>query len=169
MDGVGGIDLKHPTHSQNYVYIVGDEHLSQEMIATNKRVKDVTGVNLELTEGPQTFGSDHASFQTVLIPFIYFSTGRTEHYHTLGDEPDTIDYDHLARVTQLVFGTTWQIANQDARPASVNRSQLKQIGYSCPPCAYECDETIYAQPGECPVCGMALAPKYSGPGVSPKP
>ena len=167
MDGVGGIDPKHPTHSQNYIYIVGDEKLSQEMIATNKRVKDVTGINLELTDG-QNFGSDHYNFQAEMIPFIYYSTGLTEHYHTPGDESSTIDYDHLARVTQLVFGTAWQIANQDARPSSVNRSALSLVGYVCPPCTYGCDETIHAHPGECPVCGMNLVPRYTSPGVGPK-
>jgi hypothetical protein len=57
----------------------------------------------------------------------------TEHYHTPADEANTIDYEHLARVTRLVFGTAWQIANQDARPKSINRSQLKVTGYVCPP------------------------------------
>jgi Zn-dependent M28 family amino/carboxypeptidase len=160
MDGVGGIDLKHPTHSRNYIYIVGAENLSQEIIDANKRVKEATNINLELTAGPSTFGSDHQNFQTQLIPFIYYSTGLTEHYHKPGDEPGTIDYDHLARVTRLVFGTAWQLANQDARPQSVNRSQLALDGYVCPPCPFECDADIYPHPGECPVCGMSLVPKY---------
>lgn len=160
MDGVGGIDAKHPTHSRNYIYIVGDANLSQEMIETNRRIKDATNINLELTDGPN-FGSDHLNFQAQFIPFIYYSTGYTEHYHTPGDEANTIDYDHLARVAQLIFGTAWQIANQDARPQSVDRSRLKQLGYVCPPCPFECDEAVYAHPGECPVCGMNLVPKYS--------
>jgi hypothetical protein len=167
MDGVGGIDAKHPAHSRNYIYIVGDEKLSQEMIATNRRVKDVTGINLELTAGPN-FASDQFNFQAEMIPFIYYSTGYTEHYHTPQDEPDTVDYEHLARVTQLIFGTAWQVANQDARPASVNRSQLTLVGYVCPPCGFECDTTVYEHQGECPVCGMNLVPKYSSPGVGVK-
>ena len=40
-----------------------------------------------------------------------------EHYHTPGDEANTIDFKHMARVTQLVFATAWQVANQDARIA----------------------------------------------------
>jgi hypothetical protein len=166
MDGVGGIDPKHPSKSRNYIYIVGAENLSREIIDTNKRIRDVTAINLELTDGPSTFGSDHSNFQAMLIPFIYFSTGYTDHYHTPGDEANTIDYEHLARVTHLIFGTAWQLANQDARPASVNRSQLRIAGYVCPPCPFECDEKVYAHPGECPVCGMSLAPKYSGPGLN---
>ena len=166
MDGVGGIDLNHPARSRNYIYIVGDERLSQELIETNRRVKEVTNLKLELTTGAPNSGSDHFSFQSQLIPFIYYSTGFTEHYHQPNDEPDTVDYDHLARVTQLIFGTAWQIANQDARPHSVNRSQLVLAGYVCPPCSFECDTAVYAHQGECPVCGMNLMPRYSVPGVS---
>ncbi|MGA9994435.1 MAG: M28 family peptidase [Pyrinomonadaceae bacterium] len=166
MDGVGGIDLKHPTKSRNYIYIVGAGNLSQEMIATNKRVNEMTNIKLDLTDGPN-FGSDHLNFESEMIPFIYYSTGLTEHYHTVGDEPNTIDYEHLARVTQLVFGTAWQVANQDARPPGVNRSQLTLVGYVCPPCPFECDEVVYDHPGECPVCGMNLVPKYSGASVHP--
>ncbi|HEX8492178.1 MAG TPA: M28 family peptidase [Pyrinomonadaceae bacterium] len=163
MDGVGGIDQRHPTSSRNYIYIVGDEKLSQELIETNRRVKEATNVNLDLTSGPapSTFGSDHLAFQSQLIPYIYYSTGLTEHYHQVSDEPHTIDYEHLARVVRLVFGTTWQIANQDARPQSVNRSRLVVSGYVCPPCPYECDEVVHAHSGECPVCGMNLLPKYT--------
>ena len=161
MDGIGGIDPKHPQGSRNYIYIIGVENLSDELIDINRRVKEATGVNLELTPGRTNYGSDHYSFQQQLIPFIYFSTGLTEHYHQPGDEPATIDYEHLARVTQLIFGTLWQVANQDARPASVSRSRLTLLGYSCPPCPFECDSEVYDHPGECPVCGMNLTPKYS--------
>ncbi len=168
MDGVGGIDSKHPTSSRNYIYIVGAENLSQEIIDANKRVNEATNIKLELTAGPSTFGSDHQNFQTQLIPFIYYSTGLTEHYHRPSDEPNTVDYDHLARVTRLIFGTAWQIANQDARPQSVNRSQLALDGYVCLPCTFECDADVYPHPGECPVCGMSLAPKYRVSGVSAK-
>lgn len=161
MDGIGGFDPQHPQGSRNYIYLVGAENLSDELIEINRRVKEATGIDLELTAGRPNNGSDHYSFQLQLIPFIYFSTGLTEHYHQPGDEPATIDYEHLARVTRLIFGTLWQVANQDARPASISRSRLHLVGYSCPPCPFECDTEVYDRPGECPVCGMNLAPQYS--------
>ncbi|HEX8844330.1 MAG TPA: M28 family peptidase [Pyrinomonadaceae bacterium] len=161
MDGVGGIDPKHPTKSRNYIYIVGDGKLSAELIDINKRLKEATNINLELTDGPPGFNSDQFNFQTQLVPFIYYSTGFTEHYHQPGDEPHTIDYEHLSRVARLVFATAWQVANQEARPQSVNRSELTFDGYSCPPCPFECDSVRYNHPGECPVCGMPLMPQYS--------
>lgn len=159
MDGVGGIDPKHPAGSRNYIYVIGSGDLSREMIEANRRVKELTNINLDLTDGPN-FASDHLYFQAQLIPFIYYSTGLIEHYHQPSDGPETIDYDHMARVTRLVFGTAWQVANQDARLQGVERSRLVLEGYVCPPCAYECDTVVHARPGECPVCGMTLAPKY---------
>jgi hypothetical protein len=117
-------------------------------------------INLELTEGKR-FHSDDYNFETQLVPYIYFSTGYTDHYHRVSDEAASIDYDHLTRVVQLVFATTWQVANQNTRPAGVDRTQLTLVGYVCPPCAFECDEHVYNQPGECPVCRMSLAPKYT--------
>ena len=159
MDGVGGIDPNHPMHSKNYIYILGTEELSRDLLDATKRINKTAGLNLELTEGPR-FSSDQYSFETQLVPYIYYSTGYTEKYHQPSDEPDTIAYDHLARVVQLIFATTWQVANQDAKPRTVDRSQLTLVGYICPPCSLPCDDEVHSHPGDCPVCGMTLVPKY---------
>jgi Zn-dependent M28 family amino/carboxypeptidase len=160
MDGVGGLDSKHPTGSKNYIYILGTEELSTELIAVTKRLNQVTGVNLDLTPN-QGFNSDQYNFEAQFIPYIYYSTGLTEKYHQPADEPNTIDYGHLARVVQLIFATAWQVANQDTRIPRIERSQLTLAGYTCRPCPFACDDHVYSQPGECPVCGMALVPKYT--------
>jgi len=146
-------------HSKNYIYILGTEELSRELLDATKRINKTAGLNLELTEGPR-FSSDQYSFETQLVPYIYYSTGYTENYHQPSDEPDTIAYDHLARVVQLIFATTWQVANQDAKPRTVDRSQLTLVGYICPPCSLPCDDEVHSHPGDCPVCGMTLVPKY---------
>lgn len=165
MDGVGGFDLKHPTQSKNYTYIVGAGELSAQLIAINKEVNKITGNKIELTDHAY-FPSDQYNFQLEQVPFIYYSSGLTEHYHRVSDEPQTIDYEHLARVTQLIFATTWQIANQDEKITRVQRTSLKLVGYICPPCAFECDDVVHAHGGECPVCGMDLVPKYTAAGVN---
>jgi Peptidase family M28 len=157
MDGIGGFDPKHPSRSRNYVYMIGRPSLSGELLDINKRINELMGNKVELTDS-HPYPSDQASFENHLVPYLYYSTGLTEHYHRPGDEPATIEYDHLTRVTQLVFATAWQIANQDARPTSVDRKQLVTEGYACPPCAFECDDHVFEQPGLCPVCGMRLVP-----------
>jgi predicted Zn-ribbon and HTH transcriptional regulator len=121
-------------------------------------INELAGVKLELTDSP-VFPSDQASFERHYVPYLYYSTGLTEHYHQPTDEPATIAYDHLARVTQLVFATVLQVANQDARQLSVDRSRLVMECYVCPQCPFECDAKVYEQGGICPVCQMRLIPK----------
>ncbi|MGB7926239.1 MAG: M28 family peptidase [Pyrinomonadaceae bacterium] len=157
MDGVAGFDPKHPSRSRNYIYMVGSKSLSDELLDINRRLNDLTGVKLELNDS-DSFPSDQVNFERQLVPYLYYSTGLTEHYHKPTDEPETIDYAHLTRITQLVFATAWQAANQDARLASVDRKRLVIDGYVCPPCGFDCDDVVHQHPGMCPVCGMNLIP-----------
>jgi hypothetical protein len=158
MDGIGGFDPNHPTKSKNYIYIVGEKPLSDELQDINKRLNALTGIKLDLTDA--SFPSDQTSFASNMVPYLYYSTGYIEHYHQPGDEAKTIDYAHMARVTQLIFATVWQVANQDARLKSVDRSRLEIEGYVCPPCPFECDAFVHKHAGVCPVCGMNLVPKF---------
>lgn len=160
MDGVGGTDPRHPTASKNYIYIAADKNLSAELVDINRRVKAISKSAVELTDAPPGFNSDNIHFQNHFIPFLYYSSGFTEHYHQTSDEPATIDYEHLARVTRLIFASVWQIVNQEARIKSIDRRRLKLAGYVCPPCPFACDAQIYELQGVCPVCAMNLAPKY---------
>jgi hypothetical protein len=159
MDGVGGIDVKHPTQSKNYIYVIGRDDLSKQLIDNAKSVNASLGTNLELSLG-RRFNSDQQNFEAQFIPYIYYSTGLTEKYHQPGDEPNTIDYEHFARVVRLVFASAWNAANENTRPTSVDRKRLILAGYVCPACPFGCDEEVHKQGGECPVCGMALTPKY---------
>jgi hypothetical protein len=161
LDGVGGIDAAHPTKSKNYIYLAAAEKLSDELLAINKQVHKLTGSSLELSDGNgKGFSSDNQGFENLRVPFLYYSTGRTEHYHQPGDGPETIDYEHLARVTQLIFAAVWQVANQNEKISSIDRRRLKQVGYVCPPCPFNCDTEAHDHAGVCPVCGMILMPKY---------
>jgi len=158
MDGVASFDQAHAAN-KNYIYAVGTEDLSRQLLDITKLENNRDATNLTLVEG-QRFGSDHQNFETQLIPYLYFSTGLTEHYHQTSDEPATVDYEQFARVVRLIFATAWRVANQDGRPPAVSRKDLVLEGYSCPACPFECDDTVYKHPGECPVCGMNLLPKY---------
>jgi len=125
IDMIGRHDPTHPGDNPNYVYIIGSNLISQELDTINKRVNEVTGTDLELNErfntkeDPNQFyrRSDHWNFGKHGIPFIFFFTGTHKDYHKPGDEPDKIDYDRMATIAQLIFGTAWQVANQDAPPA----------------------------------------------------
>ncbi|HEV3470415.1 MAG TPA: M28 family peptidase [Pyrinomonadaceae bacterium] len=159
MDGVAGFDPKHPAGSRDYVYVVGSPEVSAELRETNRRLNELTGTKLRLDD-VRYFASDQYNFEKYFVPFIYFSTGLTEHYHRPSDEAHTISYEHMARVVRLAFANAWQVANQDAPPAGVDRGRLVQEGYVCRPCPFECDALLaFDAPGDCPACGMSLEPK----------
>jgi hypothetical protein len=162
MDGVGGEDTAHVKTNPNYVYILGRKETSSELLEMSKQLNQVTGTNLLLEETPNFSpnSSDHFNFEKMFVPYIFYSTGLTEHYHKPTDEAQTINYEHLALVARLSFATAWQIANADAPPARISRDRLVLKGYECPPCKLECDGLSFDSPGVCPVCEMPLSPKY---------
>ena len=59
--------------------------------------------------------SDHYNYARYGIPVVFMSTGGHAEYHQITDEPQYLDYDQLARVTQLVFNTANRLANLDHR------------------------------------------------------
>ena len=66
---------------------------------------------------PQQFycRSDHYMYARFGIPVVFMSTGGHAEYHQVTDEPQYLDYDQLARVSQLVFNTANAVANLDHR------------------------------------------------------
>jgi hypothetical protein len=124
IDMIGRHDPTFPGDHTDYVYIIGGDLISVDLHEINDRVNDVLGTRLELSDrfnapdDPNQFyrRSDHWHFAKNDIPFIFFFTGTHEDYHAVGDTPDKIDYPRLERISRLIFGTTWQLANQNERP-----------------------------------------------------
>jgi Zn-dependent M28 family amino/carboxypeptidase len=59
--------------------------------------------------------SDHAMYARYGIPIAYFSLGYHTDYHQVTDEPQYIDYEHMARVAQFVHDVAQGIANRRDR------------------------------------------------------
>ena len=59
--------------------------------------------------------SDHASFRKRGIPAVAFFTGWHDDYHATTDDPPTLNYDALDRITALVREITVSIANAPRR------------------------------------------------------
>ena len=124
IDMVGRIDPTHTGPNSDYVYIIGSNLVSQELHDINIRVNQEIGTKLDLNErfnskdDPNQFyrRSDHWNFGKHNIPFIFFFTGTHEDYHGVDDEPEKIGYERMARIAQVIFGTAWQVANQDTAP-----------------------------------------------------
>jgi len=56
--------------------------------------------------------SDHYMYARYGIPIAYFSLGYHTDYHQVTDEPQYIDYDHMARVAQFVHDVGEAVANR---------------------------------------------------------
>ena len=61
--------------------------------------------------------SDQVNYVHHDVPVTYFSTGYAQDYHQPTDEPQYIEYDHMARVGRFVHDIMWAVANRKDRPA----------------------------------------------------
>ena len=125
IDMIGRYDPERGFDTTDYVYIIGGDLISQDLSDWNAAVNGATGTGLFLSDkfnspdDPNQFfrRSDHWNFGKYDVPFIFYFTGTHEDYHGVGDSADKIDYDRMARIGRLVFGTAWELANRDERPA----------------------------------------------------
>ena len=125
VDMIGRYDPERGFETTDYVYIIGGDLISQDISDWNAAVNDATETGIFLSDrfnspdDPNQFfrRSDHWNFGKYDIPFIFYFTGTHEDYHGVGDSADKIDYDRMAQIGRLIFGTAWEIANRDERPA----------------------------------------------------
>jgi len=60
--------------------------------------------------------SDHAPFEQLEIPYLFFSTGESDDYHRPTDTVDKVDAQALWRITRCVYRVVLAIAERDERP-----------------------------------------------------
>jgi hypothetical protein len=61
--------------------------------------------------------SDHYNYARYGIPVTFFTTGLHPDYHKPSDEPETLEYTKLARVTQFIGEVAAAVASAPMRPA----------------------------------------------------
>ena len=121
IDMIGRIDPKREG-SREYIYLIGSDKLSKDLHRLSERInKEYTQIELDYTYNDENdpnrfyYRSDHYNFAKNNIPIIFYFNGTHADYHRPGDTPDKINYDLLAKRTQLIFHTAWEIANRDER------------------------------------------------------
>jgi hypothetical protein len=162
MDGVAGTDKPQAPNALNYVYILVNDSTSGPLDKLAEKLNSESKINLEFPkpDHPERFVSDNKPFEYELIPSIYFSTGLTEHYHKVSDEPQTIKYSHLAKITRLVYLLAADLANAN-EIKNVRSTYAKTGTFYCAPCGCASDKKVFENSGTCPDCGMALEPKWT--------
>ena len=108
----------------NYLQLVGSHRLSTELgnLAETVNKDDKHGLvfdySMDANGHPQNIycRSDHYEYARYNIPIIFFTTGGHSDYHQVTDEPQYIDYTHMARVDNFIEDLLVHVANLDHRP-----------------------------------------------------
>ena len=119
------VDMDGKLHSggKGYLQLLGARRLSNDLGDAFDRVNASLhlgfnfDVRMDAPGHPQQVYclSDHASYARFGIPSVLVTTGGNIDYHSVTDEPQYIDYAHLAEITYLVMATALDIANLDHR------------------------------------------------------
>jgi hypothetical protein len=124
MDMIGRGDKQDlPVGSPTYLQLVGSRRLSTELgdivEAVNKTEKMPFTFDYQFDANghPENIycRSDHYNYARWGIPVVFFTTGLHGDYHQVTDEPQYIDYPHMARVGQLVYDIATKVGNLDHR------------------------------------------------------
>jgi hypothetical protein len=107
----------------DYLQLVGSRRLSTELGDLVEAVNKTEAHPLQFDYAFDANGhperiycrSDHYNYARYGIPITFFTTGLHMDYHQLTDEPQYIDYEHMAHVSQLVHDATMAVANLDHR------------------------------------------------------
>lgn len=121
IDMIGRRDDLHK-ESNNYVYLIGANRLSSSLDEicsemNRKYIKLDLDYRFNDLNDPNHFyeRSDHYNFAKHGIPSVFLFNGVHADYHQKSDEPDKIEYDALAKRTQLAFVIAWELANRNER------------------------------------------------------
>jgi len=105
------------------IYVIGPKLISTDITRTLTAVNNAT-VKMRLNEKYDTTEdrnqfyrrSDHFSYIEKGVPAIFLFSGVHAHYHQASDEIDKIDFDKLTLTTKLLYGLTYEFANQKDKP-----------------------------------------------------
>ena len=121
VDMIGRYDESHAPNP-HYIYVIGSDRLSTDLHLINETVNnEFIHLQFDYTynekDDPNRFyyRSDHYNFAKNGIPSVFYFSGTHEDYHQPSDTPDKIIFDKLVIVSQLIFHTTYEIANRDER------------------------------------------------------
>ncbi|HEX6598362.1 MAG TPA: M28 family peptidase [Gemmatimonadaceae bacterium] len=110
--------------SERYLQLVGSRRNSTELgdlVETVNRTEPMPftfDYTYDANGHPENIycRSDHYEYARWGIPVVFLTTGLHGDYHQVTDEPQYIDYPHMARIGKLVFDLADRVADLDHRP-----------------------------------------------------
>jgi putative aminopeptidase FrvX len=118
IDMLGRTDEFHDT--SQYIYLLGANHLRPKLKTISDSVNQIsTKLQLDYkydqADNYLYQSSDQASFVQKGIPAIFYFNGLHKDYHQASDTADKINYEAIQKVAQLIFLTTWNLANENQK------------------------------------------------------
>jgi len=106
-----------------YLQLIGTRRLSTELgdlieiVNRARKQPFIFDYQYDASGHPEQYycRSDHYMYARYGIPIAFFTTGNHRDYHQVTDEPEYIDYDKLAHVSQFVYDVASAVANLDHR------------------------------------------------------
>ncbi|MEO7455542.1 MAG: M28 family peptidase, partial [Gemmatimonadaceae bacterium] len=106
-----------------YLQLVGSRRLSTELGDLMESVNTAGKYGFRFDYGMDANGhpqniycrSDHYEYARYGIPIVFMTTGGHSDYHQVTDEPQYIDYTHMAEIAKFVQSAATTIANLDHR------------------------------------------------------
>jgi hypothetical protein len=108
-----------------YLQLIGSRRLSTELGDLMESVNKSGKYGFNFDYGMDTNGhpqniycrSDHYEYARYGIPIVFMTTGGHSDYHQVTDEPQYIDYTHMAEIAKFVKDAATTVANLDHRIA----------------------------------------------------
>jgi Zn-dependent M28 family amino/carboxypeptidase len=105
---------------KNTIYPIGADKISKELSDIHERTNqdyEKLKFDYKLNDPNEPnrfyFRSDHWNYAKHGIPIIFWFDGTGEDYHQPTDTVDKIDFEKMARVARLAYGTGYRVANLD--------------------------------------------------------
>ena len=118
VDMVGRSDEKY-SGGEEFIYIIGSDRLSTDLHKINENINQkYTQMIMDYTYNDEAdpnryyYRSDHYNFASKGIPAIFYFNGTHADYHRTTDDVEKIDFDLMKKTAQLIFHTTWDVANR---------------------------------------------------------
>lgn len=123
VDMVGRVDKAYEAKGiEDYVYVIGSDRLSTDLHKVNEEMNQkysqlILDYKYNDENDPNRFyyRSDHYNFAKNGIPAIFFFNGVHADYHQITDTVDKINFRKMEKIGKLVFHTTWELANREAK------------------------------------------------------
>ena len=118
-DMVGRIDPSYKGDSTNYVFVIGEDKLSSDLMKITDSINQTSKMELDRRyndpKDPNRFyyRSDHYNFAKMGVPIIFYFNGVHKDYHRPTDTVDKINFDVMEKRVRLIFNTAWVMANRE--------------------------------------------------------